>query len=98
MFSCEYCKIYKNAYFEKHLRTTASAFEHQMTKNIKCKPMCCIACGCVIQKECYFVCLHSFTINFEKFDQSQGNPDDIYLFKVHNRNSKTICKVKSVQS
>ena len=24
MFSCEYCKIFKNNYFEKHLRTTAS--------------------------------------------------------------------------
>ena len=24
MFSCEYCEIFKNTYFEKHLRTTAS--------------------------------------------------------------------------
>ena len=23
MFFCEYCEIFKNAYFEKHLRTTA---------------------------------------------------------------------------
>ena len=25
MFSCEYCEIFKNNYFEKHLRTAASA-------------------------------------------------------------------------
>ena len=24
MFSCEFCKILKNIYFEEHLRTTAS--------------------------------------------------------------------------
>ena len=24
MFFCEYCEIFKNTYFEKHLRTTAS--------------------------------------------------------------------------
>ena len=24
MFSCEYCEIFKNTYFEKHLRTAAS--------------------------------------------------------------------------
>ena len=24
MFSCEYCEIFKNAYFEEHLRTAAS--------------------------------------------------------------------------
>ena len=24
VFSCEYCEIFKNTYFEKHLRTTAS--------------------------------------------------------------------------
>ena len=24
VFSCEYCKIFKNTYFEEHLRTTAS--------------------------------------------------------------------------
>ena len=24
MFSCEYCKIFKNTYFQKHLRTAAS--------------------------------------------------------------------------
>ena len=26
MFSCDYCEIFKNAYFEEHLRTTASYF------------------------------------------------------------------------
>ena len=26
MFSCEVCEIFKNAYFEEHLRTTASEF------------------------------------------------------------------------
>ena len=30
MFSCEYCKIFKNTYFEEHLQTTASCF---MKKN-----------------------------------------------------------------
>ena len=25
VFSCEYCEIFKNTYFEKNLRTTASA-------------------------------------------------------------------------
>ena len=30
MFSCEYCNIFKNTYFEEHLRTTASYF---MKKN-----------------------------------------------------------------
>ena len=24
VFSCEYCEIFKNTYFEKHLQTTAS--------------------------------------------------------------------------
>ena len=24
MLSCEYCKFFKNTYFEEHLRTTAS--------------------------------------------------------------------------
>ena len=24
MFSCEYCEIFKNTYFEEHLRTAAS--------------------------------------------------------------------------
>ena len=26
VFSCEYCKIFKNTYFEEHLRTAASGF------------------------------------------------------------------------
>ena len=26
VFPCEYCKIFRNTYFEEHLRTTASAF------------------------------------------------------------------------
>ena len=26
VFSCDYCKIFKNIYFEAHLRTTASTF------------------------------------------------------------------------
>ena len=26
IFSCEYCEIFKNTYFEEHLRTTASYF------------------------------------------------------------------------
>ena len=26
VFSCEYCKIFKNTYFEEYLRTTASLF------------------------------------------------------------------------
>ena len=26
LFSCEYCEIFKNTYFEKHLRTAASVF------------------------------------------------------------------------
>ena len=26
MFSCEYCEIFRNTYFEKHLRTVASQF------------------------------------------------------------------------
>ena len=25
VFSCEYCEIFKNTYFEEHLQTTASA-------------------------------------------------------------------------
>ena len=25
VFSCKYCEIYKNSYFEEHLRTAASA-------------------------------------------------------------------------
>ena len=32
MFSCEYCEIFKNNYFEEHSRTTASYF---MKKNKK---------------------------------------------------------------
>ena len=31
VFSCEYCASFKNAYFEEHLRMSASA----MTKNIR---------------------------------------------------------------
>ena len=30
MFSCEYCKLFKNTYFKEHLRTTASCL---MKKN-----------------------------------------------------------------
>ena len=26
VFSCEYCEIFKNAYFEEHLQTAASTF------------------------------------------------------------------------
>ena len=27
MFSCEYCEIFKNIYFEKHLRNAVSGFK-----------------------------------------------------------------------
>ena len=32
MFSCEYCKIFKNANFEEHLRT-ATSDENRLWKN-----------------------------------------------------------------
>ena len=32
MFSCEYCKISNNIYFEEHLRTTAS----EVTLGVDC--------------------------------------------------------------
>ena len=31
VFSCEYCEIFKNTYFEKHLQTTASV-DSKVTK------------------------------------------------------------------
>ena len=31
VFPCEYCQIFKNTYFEKHLQTTASA-DSKVTK------------------------------------------------------------------
>ena len=39
MFSCKYCKIFKNAYFEEHLRTTASAvivtyYDHKVSNYV----------------------------------------------------------------
>ena len=48
------------------------------------------ACGNVTQKECQFVYLCNFTINFEKFNESHGNPDDTYY-----GNTTTMCKVCS---
>ena len=32
VFSCEICEIYKNTYFEEHLRTTASEKRNQYEK------------------------------------------------------------------
>ena len=36
MFSCEYCKIFKNTYFKKHLRTAAS----ELALEIDCLRLC----------------------------------------------------------
>ena len=38
VFSCEYCEIFKNTYFEEHLRTVASLKTHLNNKNILDKP------------------------------------------------------------
>ena len=32
VFACEYCEIFKNTYFEKHLRTAASENQHLSDK------------------------------------------------------------------
>ena len=36
MFSCEYCEIFKNTYFKKHLRTAAS----ELALGIDCLRLC----------------------------------------------------------
>ena len=42
VFSCEICKIFKNAYFEAHLPTTASGIINTSLKNVKFLTLSCI--------------------------------------------------------
>ena len=36
VFSCDYCEIFKNSYFEEHLRTAASVYSEDLLKYNYC--------------------------------------------------------------
>ena len=36
VFSCDYCEIFKNSYFEEHLRTAASVYSEDLLKYKNC--------------------------------------------------------------
>ena len=40
MFSCEYCKIFKNIYFEEHLRMAISEVRIKQKRNLKKQVFC----------------------------------------------------------
>ena len=42
--SCEYCEIFKNIYFEEHLRTAASKDRYLLAPNIKILMVLCFRC------------------------------------------------------
>ena len=53
MYSCEYCKIFRNNYFQEHLQTAVCV----------CVCVCvCVVCVCVCVYVCVCVCLYSSTV------------------------------------
>ena len=89
MFSCKICQIFKNTYFEEHLRTTASKHKSNFLE-VFCRSYCSALINAVMKCSSFIATqkLESVTFKFTK----NCTPSQAFFIELHFKSRTAILK------
>ena len=95
VFSCEFCKISQNTFFTEHLGTAASEYIPLQTRIQNFFGSQPFFTSYNFTKILAHLLIIAAVCNFSVYKLIGWDPENIYLFKVNNRNTRKRCEICS---